>query len=367
METSGTILQIFASPGWGGGEQFVYDLSRRLLDDGRKVILVSRPSDIIRERVEGLGAPYHTLQLKGVIDPVSAVRLARLIVRYRPEIIHVHHFKDAFTAAYARLLSRASGLRPRIMLTRHLVRRGKRGGLYRWLYGQIDRIAFVSDRARREFLAGNPKIDPSKLRVIHNSVPETDSGGAAPPDLRRQYNIAPEVPLLLFSGRLVEEKGCDILLEACSRLGNRPWALVLAGAGDDAYVRRLHEIAEQQGLKGNIHFTGFVPEVRKLLVQADACVFPSVCAESFGLAIIEAMQAGRALVTTDNGAQPEYITHGETGLLVPPADAEALARALARLLDDRALRERMGCAAREKFDRDLSYERFYERYLTFYT
>lgn len=367
MDTSGTILQIFASPGWGGGEQFVYDLSRRLLDDGRKVILVSRPSDIIRERVEGLGAPYHTLQLKGVIDPVSAVRLARLIVRYRPEIIHVHHFKDAFTAAYARLLSRASGLRPRIMLTRHLVRRGKRGGLYRWLYGQIDRIAFVSDRARREFLAGNPKIDPSKLRVIHNSVPETDSGGAAPPDLRRQYNIAPEVPLLLFSGRLVEEKGCDILLEACSRLGNRPWALVLAGAGDDAYVKQLREWSEEKSLFGKVFFTGFLRGAKHLLTQADISVSPSIVCEAGSLTVLEAMQAGRVQVASDNGAQPEYIAHGKDGLLVPPADAKALAEAIARLLDDKALRERMGCAAREKFDRDLSYERFYERYLTFYT
>lgn len=367
METSGTILQIFASPGWGGGEQFVYDLSHRLLDDGRNVILVSRPSDIIRERVERLGAPYHALPLKGVIDPVSAVRLARLIIRYRPEIIHVHHFKDAFTAAYARLLSRASGIRPRIMLTRHLVRRGKRSWLYRWLYGQIDRIAFVSDLARREFLAGNPDIDPSKLRVIHNSVPEPDSSDTAPLDLRRQYNIAPEVPLLFFSGRLVTEKGCDVLLKACAHLGPRPFALFIAGCGTEKYETCLKDIAEKMGIARHTHFLGFVQNVRKLLRQADLCVFPSVWAEPFGLTIIEAMQAGRALVTTDNGAQPEYIAHGKDGLLVPPADAKALAEAIARLLDDKALRERMGCAAREKFDRDLSYERFYERYLTFYT
>lgn len=367
MECSRPVFQIFATPTWGGGEQFVYDLSRRLIADGRQVVFISRPSKIIRERIRGLNAPCHTLRLKGVTDIVSAIRLARLIVRYRPAIIHVHHFKNAFTAAYARQLCRIWGIRPRIVLTRHLVRRGKRGWLYRWLYGQIDRIAFVSELARREFLAGSPEVEPSKLRVIHNSVPETEPSDTAPPDLRRQYGITPEIPLLLYSGRLAAEKGCDVLLEACSRLGNRPWALALAGTGDEAYVKRLQAMASGKDLLDKVFFLGFINEACRLLPHADISISPSVCSEAGSLTVLEAMQAGRAQVASNNGSQSEFIEDGKTGLLVPPADAEALAAALARLLDDKTLRERMGRAAREKFDRDLSYGRFYERYLTFYT
>ena len=144
MKCESPIFQIFANPSWGGGEQFVYDLSRRLMADGRRVVLVSRPSAVIGQRVAALGAPFHTLPMKGVADMLSALMLAHLIVKYRPATIHVHHFKDAFTAVYARLLCRAFGFRPRIVLTRHLVKPGKRGWIYRWLYGQIDRIAFVS-------------------------------------------------------------------------------------------------------------------------------------------------------------------------------------------------------------------------------
>lgn len=368
MKHPGPIFQIFATPTWGGGEQFVYDLSRRLLDDGRHVVLISRPSEIIRQRVETLNTPYHTLPLKGTLDLLSAWQLARMILKYRPEVIHVHHFKNAFTAAYACLLSRMFGIRPRIVLTRHLVRRGKRGGIYRWLYGQIDRIAFVSELARREFLAGEPDIDPSKLSVIHNSVPEISGPHLSDtlPDLHREYGIPAHTPLLLFSGRLVPEKGCEVLLKACARLGSRPFALFFAGCGAGEYEIFLKNMAEKAGIAQHTYFLGFVQNVRRLLAQADLCTFPSVWAEPFGLTIIEAMQAGRALVTTDNGAQPEFVDNGATGLLVPPADEDALARAIARLLDDADLRIRMGRAARTAFEQNLAYERFYERYLTLY-
>lgn len=368
MKCESPIFQIFANPSWGGGEQFVYDLSRRLLADARRVVLVSRPSAVIGQRVATLRAPYHTLPMKGVADMLSALMLARLILKYRPDTIHVHHFKDAFTAAYARLLCRAFGFRPRIVLTRHLVKPGKRGWIYRWLYGQIDRIAFVSELARREFLAGKPAVNPSKLCVIPNSVPEIGEKPLAEelPDLRRKFGIDPGTPLLFFCGRLVPEKGCDVLIKACAQLKGRPFALFVAGNGTSEYETFLKDMTEQAGIGRQTHFLGFVQDVRSLLKQADLCAFPSVWAEPFGLTIIEAMQAGRALVTTDNGAQPEFVDNGTTGLLVPPADEERLAEALRRLLADDDLRRRMGRAAKECFDRHFSYERFYVRYLELY-
>lgn len=368
MENPGPIIQVFATPSWGGGEQFVYDLSRRLMADGRCVVLVSRPSAVIGQRVAALGAPYHTLPMKGVADMLSALMFAHLIVKYRPDTIHVHHFKDAFTAAYACLLCRAFGIRTRIVLTRHLVKPGKRGWIYRWLYGQIDRIAFVSELARREFLAGKPVVDPAKLCVIPNSVPEIGGKTLAGdlPDLRRQYGIASNVPLLLFCGRLVPEKGCDVLLEACARLKTLPFALVLAGTGEKNFEKRLHDMAAEQELLGKVFFAGFVRGANRLLSQADISVSPSVCSEAGSLTVLEAMQAGCAQVASDNGSQPEFIDNGTTGLLVPPADEERLAEALRRLLADDDLRRRMGRAAKECFDRHFSYERFYVRYLELY-
>lgn len=368
MEHSGTIIQIFATPAWGGGEQFVYDLTRRLLADGRRVELVSRRSRIIGERTAGLGTGCRTMPLKGAVDLWSALLLALLILRTRASVVHVHHFKDAFTAAYACLLSRLFGVRPRIVLTRHLVRRGKRGWLYGWLYGRIDRIAFVSELARREFLAGEPPVDPARLCVIHNSVPEpvAASDGEPAADLRRRFGIAPATPLLLFCGRLVPEKGCNVLLRACARLAEHDFALVLVGTGEERFVAALRETASEEALRGKVFFAGFVRGANRLLPQADLCVSPSVVSEAGSLTVLEAMQAGRAQVCSDNGSQPEFIDDGRTGLLVHPGDEEALAQALRRLLDDAPLRERMGREARADFERSFSYDHLYARYLNLY-
>ena len=324
MDARFPIFQIFASATWGGGEQFVADLSRRLLDDGRPVVFVSRRSRAIAEHTADIGAPLHCLPLKGMPDLVSALLLARLLLRYRPETIHVHHFKDAFTALYARALVRLFGFRPQIVLTRHLVRPAKSGRLHRWMYRRLDRVAFVSELARREFFSSGPVLDRSRTTVIPNSSPAARTEGEAP-DLRERYGLTPEMPVLLFCGRLAPEKGCDVLLRACARLGEeRLFALFFAGAAAD---------------------TGYLAALR-----AQAAALPAGC----------------AVVASDNGSQPEYVEAGSTGLLVPPGDEEALADALARLMDDISLRRTMGKAARRRFDEEFSYERFYAKYLALY-
>ncbi len=368
MKRKDTILQIFASSVWGGGEQFVADLSRRLMADGRRVVLVSRRSRAIADRAADLGAPLHRLPLKGVADIVSAAMLARLILRDRPDVIHVHHFKDAFTALYARAIVRLFGIRPRIVLTRHLVRPGKTGPLHDWMYRRLDRVAFVSELARQTFFSTASALDRSRTEVIHNSSPDDRTAGDVL-DLRAKYAVAPGVPVLLFCGRLVPEKGCDVLLRACARLKGegRRYALFLVGGSDDEpYLASLRRLAAELGPGSQVEFVGFVKGVGSLLAQADICVQPSVVAEAGSLTVIEAMQAGCAVVTTNNGSQPEYVVSDVTGLLVPPGDEEALATALIRLIDDAELRRNMGAAARHRFDEYLSYEHFYRKYLALY-
>lgn len=361
------IFQIFASPTWGGGEQFVADLSRRLMADRRQVVLIARPGRIVRERVADMAVPFYRLPLKGIADLVSAAGLAWLIVRHRPATIHVHHFKDAFTALYARALVRLFGLRPRVVLTRHLVRPAKCGALHTWMYRQLDGMAFVSERARREFFSTHPAVDPARTTVILNSTPDIPANAAAP-DLRSACGLGPDTPVALFCGRLAQEKGCDVLLRACARLKGNRFALVFVGTTDDAdYLARLR--ASAAGLPDGIRvcFMGFSADAKALLSQADISVQPSIVPEAGGgLTVIESMQAGCAVVASDNGSQPEYAVAGTTGLLVPPGDEAALAEALSRLLGDADLRRRMGEAGRSRFAEKLAYEHFYRKYLAFY-
>ena len=111
----------------------------------------------------------------------------------------------------------------------------------------------------------------------------------------------------------------------------------------------------------NVSFIPYQDHVQPLVAQCDIGVLPSIVREAFGITNIEYMMLGKPHITTNNGAQPEYIENGRTGLLVPPGDYKALADAIERLLDDEALCAGMGEAAKYEFDRNLDYSHFMER------
>ena len=368
MQQPKTIFQLFASRTWGGGERFVCDLARRQIADGMRVVFISRKSEVLRNHTAEFGMPHTELPLKGAADLLSAMKIARLIVRESPSVIHLHHFKDLFTVAVALKLSRLSGCkaRPAVIVTRHLARKGKGGLFYRYIYRNVNRIVFVSEFARRAFLSSQPPVDTGKTTVIRNTVPDFDPAAVAASDLRTRFGIDPDIPLLLFCGRLCGEKGVDILLDGCTRLAKRSFALVIVGTGDAQYVDKLQHTVKQAGLGEKVFFYGFSDAVPALMRQADIVAIPSTVAEAGSLVLLEAMQAGCAVVATDGGSQPEFIEQRADGLLVPPSDAEALAASLAELIDNKELRIRMGAAAAEKFRNGMSYDKFYEQYAALY-
>ncbi|WP_170317853.1 glycosyltransferase family 4 protein [Paroceanicella profunda] len=167
---------------------------------------------------------------------------------------------------------------------------------------------------------------------------------ATPAPARRAPPAAPPVQLL-FLGRLGARKGVWDLIDALARLPPGPdWRAVLAGDGAVAEARARARGAD---LGARVSLPGWVGprEVAALLAQSHVLVLPSHD-ENLPMSVIEAMAAGRAVLATPVGAVEDIVRHDETGLLVPPACPEALAAALARLIADPALRDRLGTAAR---------------------
>lgn len=360
------ILQIFASAGWGGGERYAYDLSCELVRNGHIVGIVSRRSEIISSKACESGIPHTSLPLKGLPDIVSAVRLARLIRMQQTDIVHVHNFKDAFTAVYANLLA---GRRSRIVLTRHLVRKGKTSLPYCWLYKHLDRMVFVSALARDEFLSTASK-QAAKTEVIYNSVAvggQNPQCSRAPENLRERFGIEDDAFLIGFSGRIAPEKGLDTLIEAIGSIKQAKVAAVLIGGGDNDYIDSLKTLAKRQGVEGKVFFYGYADDVYGLITQVDAGTAPSIAREAFCLSAIEYMRAGKPVVTTHNGAQREYIRNAVNGLLVPPSDPAALADAIEALAKDDALRHRLSQEGKRTFEELFSYDTFYSRMVRVYS
>jgi glycosyltransferase involved in cell wall biosynthesis len=149
---------------------------------------------------------------------------------------------------------------------------------------------------------------------------------------------------LLFLGELGARKGSPILIDALSLLKTtKPWRAVIAGEGDAAPILAA---VQRYSLGGCVNLPGWVgpSDVQALLATSHILVLPSF-EENLPMAVIEAFAAGLAVVATPVGALPDILKHGETGLVVTPGDAEGLADALSTLIDDPALRRRLGAAA----------------------
>ena len=353
-----TVIHIVSNKTWGGGEQYVYDLARRQTTEGYRVLVLCRPVDALTGKFRELGHLHATLPLKGIADFKSAWAVAQILKTLpEPCLLHVHNFKDAFTAAYARCLSHSKTAR--LVMTRHLVRPAKTSLPYRWLYHQLDWLIFVSDLARREFFSSNPDICPDRIAVIRPAV--VLPRGIEPLDIRRRLGISSDATVAMYHGRLHAEKGLDTLLHAMTLLCDLPLHLLLVGHGPDDYTSHLRHLAEMHHLADRIHFAGFQAEVLPYVAAADFGVLPSIVREACPLSAQEYLSQGRPVVSSNHGGQCEYLTDGSNALLVPPADPTALADAMRRLTTDTDLRHRLGLQAKADYDHHLTYDHFYSQ------
>jgi glycosyltransferase involved in cell wall biosynthesis len=182
-------------------------------------------------------------------------------------------------------------------------------------------------------------LDPKRVSVLANPAPEL------PPlprqdELRRELGLAENT--LVFAGRLGPQKALGTLLQA---LVDVPGATLVV-AGDGPERERLEELVRTLRLDGRVSFLGAVPRERvlRLFGAADVSVLPSAW-ENFPHTVVEALAVGCPVIATSVGGVPEVVQDGENGLLVAPGDSRALANAIARLLSDDALRERLAAAA----------------------
>lgn len=224
-----------------------------------------------------------------------------------------------------------------------------------WLHWRnvFDLIVALSHAMKAKLEAEG--IEP--IKVVYNGVP---SRPMRPP--------LTEPPTVAFAGRLVQEKGVGVLLQAFARaVAQVPKArLLIAGQGVEEAA--LQSLAKELGVAANVTWLGHLPrtEMEKSFDSAWVQVVPSLWAEPFGNVTTEAMMRGTPVIASDVGAQPEIISDGITGFLVPPNDVDALSTALLRLLANPVLAEQMGQAGRQRALTEFSEDRRTENFLEIY-
>ncbi len=218
-----------------------------------------------------------------------------------------------------------------------------------WIARIPNRFIYISE-AVREHCERHLKASRPKGSVIYNAVdvPFYVSGRARREEIRSSLGVDGSARVILSVGRVVRWKGQATLIAAAAPLlrERSDVSIVIAGSpGHDAdgqqYQAELTAIIRETGLEDRIRMVGFVKDVPGLLAAADVVVHTAVQPEPFGRVIAESMAAERPVIGTAAGGVVEIITHEDNGLLVPPADPEALRAALARLLDDPGLVRRL--------------------------
>ena len=217
----------------------------------------------------------------------------------------------------------------------------------------------ANSNAVREWLV-KQGLGKYNIQVVPNGITmPAPQHNDEPSPIRTEFNIDPKTPLIAVVGRLVRTKGLEYFLEAASNLATRfPAArfLVVGEANvEPPYRDELEARAKDLNLEGRIIFTGQRSDVQQIMREIDISVLPSLT-ESFSNSLLESMANGLPVVATKVGGNPEVVTDGETGILVPAADSAALTRGITQLLESPELAQRLGAAAREKVAREYSIE-----------
>jgi len=347
------VLYVDHAEALGGAEHSLLLLLKHL-DRERFQPLLACNHGPLAEAAAALDVPVFPVEMPRIrgepLGPVRLLRgglaLAKVIRRQRVDIVHSNVMRASF---YAALAAKLSG-RPLVWHVRDIHRPSER-----WYTRLMCRLAKRVIAISQAVTA--PLPCPAKAAVVYNGLDleeyPTELDGAA---VRAELGLPANAPLAGIVGRLRAWKGQDRFLRAAAIVAQQlPQArfLVVGGsifAGGEAYEVGLRQLAAELGLAERVIFTGHREDLPRLLAALDVLVHCSD-AEPFGRVLIEGMAARRPLVAFADGAVPEIVLHGETGLLVEPGDERALAAAMIELLSDRERARRLGAAGRLRVER----------------
>ena len=323
---------------FGGAEHALLILIENLDRDAWRPTLLYNATTAVEPLVERARkldvqvrpVPSMPLGLEGARRVPALARELRLA---RPSVFHAH-LSWPLAAKYG-LVSAVLARVPVVVATVQLFpefRLDRSNAVQaRLLARSVDRYIAVShDIAKR--LVQTFHLPTQKIEVIHNAVQSERFRHPVDPRLREQLTGGTELRVCFTAARLDAQKGLDVLLQAATQVSGARF--VLAGEGPER--SRLEQRVATLGLGDRVQFLGHRNDIPELFAACDVFVLPSLY-EGSSLAVLEAMAAGRPIVTSAIGGTDELIVHDASGLLVPPGDADALALALQRVLADAAL------------------------------
>ncbi|WP_310449928.1 glycosyltransferase family 4 protein [Sulfuritalea sp.] len=352
------ILHTEASCGWGGQEIRILEESRGLIARGHQVSIVCPAHARMTAEAPRFGVPVVALPLE--FKTIAGFRALRHhLAATRPDVVNTHSSADSWLTGLA---CATLGGPPAIVRTRHISAPVSGNFANRWLYRQAKGVVTTGESLRRhllETLALDPRrvvsvptgIDTERFSPVKCSADKSSARLALGLDPARRY--------LGIVATLRSWKGHLFLLDAFASL-NRP-DLHLLIVGEGPMRGPIEDKIAALKLGGHVTLAGQRSDPEHWLQALDIFCLPSYANEGVPQAILQAMLCALPIVTTPVGAILEAVSAGNTALVVPPQDAAALARAIARLLDDSEFATRLGESARRRASANFSKETMLDR------
>jgi glycosyltransferase involved in cell wall biosynthesis len=317
------ILHTEAATGLGGQELRIVTEARWLLDHGWDALIACQPHAPLGREAAAAGVPVVAVRMRGAADLTAFAALRRLMRTRRVALVHTHSSVDSWLATLA-----ARSLRLPVVRSRHVTIPIKRRRAL--VYRLAHRIIASGEAARARVLAVG--VPPHRVVAIPAGVdPSRFHPGVSGAGVRRELGLrGPAVGLV---ANLRRSKGVRDFLAAAAHVATARPDVTFLVVGDGVALGDAQREAARLGLEDRVIFTGFRRDVPAVLAALDVLVLSSVH-EAVSQVLLQALAVGTPVVTTAVGGTPEVIRDGETGRLVPPADPQALARAVLDSLAD---------------------------------
>ena len=361
-----SIAHTESSMGWGGQEIRTLTEAAGFIRRGHRVVVYAAPGSRIAAEAPRFGVPLVALpigrkRLRGVVSLVGA------FAAQPPDVVNAHSSTDAWLDALAcAWLARTRRAAPVLVRTRHVSIPVPNDRATRWLYRCATARVVTTGEALREQLIRDNGIDAGRIESVPTGIDAATFAPLSRDIARRELTLPPGVPLVGVIATLRSWKGHRHLLDAMPLLRHRDAHLVIVGDGPqrDALEAQVDRLA----LRGRVTFAGQQADVTRWLGALDVFVLPSYANEGVPQALLQAMFAGIACVTTDAGAIPEIARDCDTARVVSREDPRALAAAIDAVLDDREGSLAMAHRARDyvvpRFGLDLMLDRMEQVFRT---
>lgn len=354
------ILFVIDGLEYGGGERVFVQLAAGL-QDRHQVFVASMPGGRFEQQVKELGIGFYPVEMSRRLSLKPICRIKEIIRNNNVDLVHSQGARADF---FARIAGKNAGVNHTVCTIATLVEGFNVGPLRKKVYRSVDKLTeryverfIVVSTSLRKTLVEKRDIPSDKVVTVHNGIeldqyrPMLDQS-----ILQNQLGISEDVPLVGAIGRMVWEKGFKFLIEAVSEIVRVVPEAMFLFVGEGPLKRKLEDLAESLKIKERVIFTGFRTEIKDIISIIDLLVIPSL-REGFPMVTLEAMAMSKPIVATNIDGITEQIRDGVDGILVPPKNPSALAKAAIRVLKDKKFATTIGLSARERVEKEFSVEK----------